>query len=222
VRIIIAGGGKILHFLTKSFLSKGHNVTIIHNDKGYCAKLAKKHPAATVVFGNGTRPEVLEDAGAHYANAILAITLNDPENLIICQIAQKIFQIPKTFARVNDPRNVEIFKKLGVTDVISTAQVISSMIEQKVFLEDIINLTPIEEGQVALLELEVQDSYPIVNKTLAEINITKDAIIGCVLRGEEAIIPRGDTIINTQDKLIILSLPQSQSLVLKALSGRID
>lgn len=222
MRIIIVGGGKIVHFLTKSFVSKGYDVTIIHNDHEYCRKLARKHPDILVVSGDGTNPKVLEDAGAPYTNAIIAVTLNDSENLVVCQVAQRLYQVPKTFAMVNDPRNVEVFKQLGVTTVISTAQIISSMIEQKVFLEDIINLTPIEEGRVALIEIEVQRDYPILDRTLAELDLTKDAIVGCIVRGEEAIIPRGDTMILAGDKLIVLALPRSQSKVLKALSGRVD
>lgn len=222
MRVIIVGGGKIVHFLTKSFVSKGYEVTIIHNDKEYCGRLAKKHPDTVVIWGDGTNPQVLEEAGAAYTHAIIAVTLNDPENLVICQVAQKLYQVSKTFAMVNDPRNVDVFKQLGVTTVISTAQIVSSMIEQKVFLEDIINLTPIEEGKVALIELEVQEDYPIINKTLAELDLTKDAIVGCILRKGEALIPRGDTTIIEGDKMIILALPKSQSHVLKALSGRVE
>lgn len=222
MRIIIVGGGKIVHFLTKSFASKGYDVSIIHNDEKYCQKLARKHPDTVVIHGSGTNPQVLEDAGAAYTNAIIAVTLNDPENLVVCQVAQNLYQVEKTFAMVNDPMNVEIFKKLGVTTVISTAQIISSMIEQKVFLEDIVNLTPIEDGKVAIVELEIQKDYPVLNKTLAELDINKDAIVGCILRNEEAIIPRGDTKIQEGDKLIILTLPRSQSYILKVLSGRVD
>jgi len=221
MRVIIVGGGKIVHFLTKSFVSKGYNVTIIHEDKEYCDRLAKKHPA-TVICGDGTKPETLEDAEAAYASAVIAVTLNDPENLVICQVAQKLYHVSKTFAIVNDPRNIEVFKKLGVTAVISTAQIISSLIEQKVFLEEIVNLVPIEEGKVALLELEVKEEYPIVNKILSELNLTTDAVIGCILRNDEAIIPRGDTEIMLGDKLVVLTLPRSQSIVLKALSGKVD
>jgi trk system potassium uptake protein TrkA len=222
MNIIIVGGGKEVHFLTKSFLSKGFNVTIVNNNEEYCRKLARIHEKAKIVYGDGTKPYVLEDAGAAYSKMVIALTPKDPDNLVICQIAEKMFKVAKTFAVVNDPKNIHIFKKLGVDTVISTADIISSLIEQKLSVDDITNLIPIEEGKVAIMELEMNSDYPIIGHKLSEIDIPKDAIIGCIIRNGGAVIPRGDTIITEKDKLIILSLPRVQSDVLKVIRGRID
>lgn len=221
MNIIIVGGGKQVHFLTKSFISKGYNVTIINNDERYCRKLARMHKA-NIVLGDGTKPYILEDAGAAYSAMVIALTTDDPDNLVICQIAEKMFKVQKTFAMVNDPKNIDIFRKLGVQNVISTADIISSFIEQKISIDDITNLFPIEEGKVTAMEIEINKQFPIVNKSLSQITLPKDTIVGCIIRGKEAIIPRGDTIIKEQDKLIILCLPMIQSETLKVIRGRID
>ncbi|MBB6218135.1 trk system potassium uptake protein TrkA [Anaerosolibacter carboniphilus] len=221
MNIVIVGGGKRMHFLTKSFVSKGYSVTIVNHDADYCKKLARMHQA-NIVHGDGTKPYILEDAGAAYADIVIAMTTEDPNNLVICQIAEKMFKVKKTFAMVNDPKNIDIFKQLGVNNVISTADIISSFIEQKISIDDITNLFPIEEGKVAAMEIEISTNFPIVGKQLKEIEFPRDATIGCIIRGGQAVIPRGDTTVEEDDKLIILCLPMAQSEVLKTLRGRTD
>ena len=221
MNIIIVGGGQAVHFLTKSFVSKGFSVTIINNNKDYCRKLAKKHNA-TVVFGDGTKPYVLEDAGAAYSKLVISLTKSSAANLVICQIAKKIFKVEKTFAIVDDPKNIEIFRLLGVDTVISTAEIISSLIEQKVLIDDITNLIPIEEGKVAMMELEVKDEYPVANKLLNEIDIPNDAVVGCIIRNGNPVIPRGNTYVVPNDRLIILSLPSVQSKTILSIKGKLE
>lgn len=221
MNIVIVGGGKQVHFLTKSFVSKGYSVTIINHDAEYCKKLARMHQA-NIVHGDGTKPYILEDAGVGYADMVIALTAEDPNNLVICQIAEKMFKVKKTFAMVNDPKNIDIFRKLGVKNVISTADIISSFIEQKISVDDITNLFPIEEGKVTAMEIEVSSDFPTVGKRLKEIQFPRDVTIGCIIRGEQAVIPRGDTVVEEEDKLIILCLPMVQSDVLKTIRGRTD
>lgn len=222
MNIIIVGGGKEVHFLTKSFISKGYNVTIVNKNEDYCKKLARIHEKAKIVYGDGTKPYILEDAGAAYSQMVIALTPKDPDNLVICQVAEKMFKVRKTFAIVNDPKNIDIFKQLGVDTVISTADIISSLIEQKISIDDITNLIPIEEGKVAIMEMEINEDYPVIGKKLSDVNIPKDAVVGCIIRNGGAVIPRGNTIINENDKLIILSIPKVQSDVLRILRGRVD
>lgn len=221
MNIIIVGGGKKIHFLIKSFVSQGYTVTVINDDPEYCRKLSRKHNVV-VVCGDGTKSFVLEDAGIAYARMVIALTPKDPDNLVICQLSRKIYAVERTFAIVNDPNNIEIFKRLGVDTVISTANIISSLIEQKAFIEDITNLIPIEEGKVALMEVEVKEGDPIVGVALKDFNFPKDALVGCIIRKDIPIIPRGQSKVLLGDKLVILSLPKVQSEVLQAIKGRLD
>lgn len=221
MEIIIVGGGETIHFLAKSFMSKGYSVTIINGDEEYSKSLARTLKVK-VVLGDGTKPYILEDAGAARADMVIALTPKDPDNLVICQLASKTFRVERTFALVNDPMNVEIFKKLGVGTAISTADIISSLIEQRVAVEDITSLIPLEEGKVSIMEIEINGGYPVVGKSLSEIAVPKDAVIGCVIRDRMAVIPRGNTRILKDDKLVVILLPSVQSEVLKILRGRID
>ena len=219
MNIIIAGGRKEIHFLIKNFTSKGHHVTLINNDEEYCKNFARIHEKIDVVLGDASMPNVLEDAGAVYANLVIALTQYDPDNLVICQIAKAMYGVKRTVAVVNDPKNISIFKKLGIDTVISTVNIVSSIIEQKISVEEITNLVPLAEGKVSITEVVITKNSPVSNKTLAEINIPYSAVIGCIIRNEEGIIPRGNTVVMEKDRLITLCLPEAQSEMLNIFIG---
>lgn len=218
MKVILVGGGKVVYFLAKTFFSKGYEVAIINEDRVYCEKLAKKLPA-TVICGEGSDPYFLEDAGALQADAVVALTPDDPDNLFICQLAEQKFQVPKTFALVNNPTNEWIFQELGVTKVISTTSIISSLIEQQVTVDEVTNLFPIEEGKVTVTQIVLTAESPVLGKSLKEINLPYDSILGSVIREEEVIIPRGDTKLLEGDKAVVIASPENQADVFKVLLG---
>lgn len=221
MNIFIIGGNKEVYFLTKAFISKGYNITIINQDQEFCKKMSRNFKV-TVVVGDGSKPYMLEESGIAYADMVIALTEHDPDNLVICQIANKIYGINRTFAVVNDPENIDIFKTLGVDTVISTSFIIALLIEQRSVVDDIQNLMPIGEGRVALMEVDVDKSHPIVNRMIKDIPFPDDAIVSCILRNHNAIIAKGNTLIEVNDRLIIMSDPKVQSDVLKLIRGRID
>jgi len=218
MRIIIVGGGKVIYFLAKTFLSKGYKVSIINRIKEDCRELARQLKAM-VICGDGSNPRHLEEAGALKANAVIAITPNDPDNLIICQLAERRFSVPRTVALVNDPMNIKVFKKLGITTVLSTTSIISSLIEQRVGTEEIINLIPIEEGKVNITQVILDESSPVLGSTLGEINLPHDSLLAAIIRDNEVIIPKGDTRLLKGDKVVVITLPQNQAEVLHTLCG---
>jgi trk system potassium uptake protein TrkA len=222
MNILMVGGGKKIHFLIKKFTSKGYNVVIINRKSDYAKQLARKHPNVTVVLGDGTDPTVLEDAGIQYANMVIAMTPDDPDNLVICQIAERMHNVPKKFAVVNDPQNVEIFKKLGVDTVISTVEIISSIIEQRVSVDDILNIFSIEEGQLTAMQLKIGEDAIVLDKKLSELDFPRNAIVGAIIRDEKPIIPKGNTEIRLGDSLIILTLIDDQSKVIKTIKGKVE
>ena len=209
------------YFLAKNFLSMGYSVTIINIDREEALQLAKID-RVTVVHGDATLPEILEDAGASTADIIIALTSSDPDNLVACQIANKHFGVKRTFAIVNDPENVEVFRILGVNTVVSTVNIITSLVKQGIGSETIMNLTPVEEGKIVILEVDVEADDPICNKPLSLFEMPYEAIIGCIIREGLPIIPRGNTTVIAGDRLIVLSLPQVQSETLKSIKKRVD
>jgi len=218
MNILIVGGGKIVYFLCRTFISKGHNLTIINRDAEECSWLAR-HLKATVAHGDGTDLRVLEECGAERFDAVLAVTGKDQDNLAICQLATRRFNIARTLAMVNDPDNEEVFKKLGVTAAFSTTRVISSLIEQRTGFDDVINLVPLEEGKVNLTEVILNGTSPAIGKALADISMPENSLIAIVTRNGNSIIPRGGTTLESGDRLVVITMPDNMGKVIRLLTG---
>lgn len=220
MKIVMAGGYKKADFLARSALSKGHHVTIIHNDENFCRFLSRTHNAA-VICGDASKPYILADANIAGSDIIIALTPKDADNLVICELAHKVYGVKRTLAIVSNPKNVEVFKKLGI-NAVSATHIVAGIIEQMATVNEIADLIPLEQGQIVLMELVVRANYPICGKSLMEINMPEQAIIGCIIRDVSSIIPKGKTIIQPDDKLLILSPPQIQKDIIKLIIGRTD
>lgn len=216
-KILIVGGGKLTYFLSRTLISKGYKVSIINRDMEECTWLAQRLKAV-VVYGDGSDPQILEEAGAYNADAVLAITPNDQDNLIICQLAELRFHVSRTLAFVNDPDNEEAFRQLGIT-AFSTTRILSSLIEQRAGFEDIINLIPIGEGKINVTEVELKDTSSVIGRMLRDIALPESSLIASILRAGQPVVPRGGTILEARDRLIVITLPENHGQVIRILTG---
>lgn len=217
MKVIIVGGGKTLYFLCRNFTAKGYEVVIINRNKEECVQLARQL-SATVVFGDGSDAGVLKEAGAMGADAVLAITPNDQDNLVICQLAALKFGVPRTVALANDPDNAEVFDKLGVFSF-STTDIVSSLIEQRASLEQITNLLPVGEGRVNVTEIILDAESPVTGKALRDIVLPENALVAVVIRDNQPIVPRGANRLLTGDRLVLITLPENHGPALKVFTG---
>lgn len=218
MNILIVGGGKMVYFLCRTFLSKGYNVNVINHNQEECNWLARRLKA-TIIYGDGSNPQILEEAGANTTDAVLAVTPNDQDNLVICQMADLRFRVPRTLALVNDPDNEEVFRQLGITNAFSTTRILSSLIEQRTNFEEITNLIPIGGGKVNVTEVVLKETSPVVGKSLYDIALPGNSLVACILREGNPIIPRGTTVLQDGDHPIVISLPENYGQVLKAITG---
>jgi len=154
--------------------------------------------------GDGSDPAMLEQAGAYRADVLLALTPQDEDNLVACQVAQKRFGVPRTIALVNDPENQPIFQRLGVSVAFSATEILGHLIEQQTDYRNIKSLIPVADGNVQLLEITLQPTHWAVNKTIQELSL-HEAITACIVRQGELIIPKGGQILATGDRLLIIS-----------------
>ncbi|MFH1943410.1 MAG: NAD-binding protein [bacterium] len=217
MKVIIVGGMQPVYFLCRLFHAKGYRVTVINRDKDACTWLAR-HLKATVIHGDGSDLQILEEAGASTVDAIIAITPNDQDNLVICQLGHIHFRIPRTLAMVNDPDNEEVFGKLGVSAV-SVTRILSKLIEHRAGFEEVINLFPIGEGKINVTEIVLKSSSPVVGKSLREIGMPDGSLIASILRNDEPIIPRGGTMLQDKDRIVIITFPENHGEVLRILTG---
>ncbi|MCF8090170.1 MAG: TrkA family potassium uptake protein [Desulfotignum sp.] len=217
MKVIIVGSGKTLFFLCRNFTARGYKVVIINRDKDECVQLSRQL-SAMVVCGDGSDTGILKQAGAMGADAILAITPNDQDNLVVCQLASLTFGVPRAIALANDPDNTEIFEKLGVS-AFSTTHIVGSLIEQRASLEQILNLLPVGEGRVNVTEIVLEADSPVAGKLLKDIDLPENALIAVVIRDNQPMVPRGGNDLQSGDRVVLITLPENHGPVLKALTG---
>lgn len=204
MNIILVGGGKLAYFLSKEFSRRGSSTTVIDNHPEKAKALARE-TSARVIVGDGSDPLILKDAGAHQADVLVALTSKDDVNLVTCQIAKHHYGVPRTIALVNDPDYREVFQQLGVTVTFSVTQILAHLIEERIGFEAIQSLIPIAEGQVQVTEVMLQENSPALGKTLQTLDLPEGILIGCIIRHEAVIVPRGWTELCLGDRLVLLT-----------------
>jgi trk system potassium uptake protein len=218
MRVIIFGGDKITYSLARQFSRKKYHVTIIDDDPGRAHELAHT-TNATVVLGDGTNVTTLEDAGARRADAVIALTPHDQDNLICCQIADRTFGVPRTIALVNDPENEVIFKKLGVKVAFSATRIIAAIIDQETDFESITSLMPLAQGRLNVTDIRLHRNAPAVGQTLAELELSENSLVACIIRGESVLVARGSTRFLPNDHVVLISQPENQVRDIEILVG---
>jgi trk system potassium uptake protein len=217
MKVLMVGAGPTLYFLCRRFTAKGYEVVIINRNRKECVQLARQF-SALIVCGDGSDAAVLKEAGAMNADVVLAITPYDQDNLVICQLAAMQFGVPRPVALANDPDNAEIFEKLGVC-AFSTTDIVGGLIEERAALEQIINLLPVGEGRVNVTEIVLDDASPVAGKMLKDVPLPENALIAVAIRDHRPIVPRGPTQLHAGDRLVLITLPENQGAVVKALTG---
>lgn len=218
MRIILIGGNETVYFLARDLKRKNHYLTIINRDEYHCQELFR-HTDATVIHGEGTDPATLEEAGVRMTDVVLALTPHDQDNLVACQLAAKVYGVPRTIALVNDPENEEIFQQLGVTDAFSSTQIIAKMIEQRASFADITRLMPVGDGHIHVADVKLDKESPVVGKSLLEVELSEHTLVACILRDDEVIIPRGGNRLQVNDHLVLISKPGYEEADIEIITG---
>ncbi|OCN00978.1 potassium transporter TrkA [Clostridium sp. W14A] len=218
-RVLLIGGRNKAKSLASSLINKGYHVTVINDTYEDCMKLAEVEKL-TVINGDGTRPFVLEDANAGDADIAIALTSKDEDNLVVCGLCKKKFHVKKTVALLTDPKKTDFFYKMGIDSVVCAISAITGIIEQQTFMDKIATLVPIGEGRVSIAEVPIPGTAPAVGKKLWEINLPKQVVIGCILRGDMTMVPRGDTRILAGDMLVLISSDKQEMAAIQELTGR--
>lgn len=217
--VLLVGGFHKAMSLGQSLLSKGYHVTVVNNSYQDCMALAGIEDLE-IIFGDGTKPFVLEEADAQSMDIAIALTQRDDDNLVICELCKKKFHIAKTVALVRDPKKTQFFYKMGVNSVVCAINAITGIIEQQAFVDEMTNVIAVEDGKVHIIELKICQGMPSVNKKLWELKLPEQAIVGYILRQDQGIVPRGDTRILKDDTLIVICDQAGQALVTKELTGK--
>lgn len=216
MRAIIVGGGKIGFYLAKTLLEHGYTVTLIEANREQC-KYCANHLEAEVICGDGTSGDALRTGGAEHADAVIAVMGQDENNLVCCQMAKKLFGVKKAIAKVNNPKNAEALKQLGIDIVISATDNIIRELEREVDLSAIKELIHLGEGEASILEITLPESYALDGTALQDIKLPLDCNIACINRGGRTIIPRGRTTLKSGDILLVVTLGKEEKELRRAL-----
>lgn len=203
MNVIVVGGGKVGYYLSATLLEHGHNPIIIEKDKERAHYIANMLNLK-VICADGSLVEALENAGAKTASALVSVTGADEDNLIICQLAKRKFNVARTVARVNNPKNAEVIKQLGVDITVSSSDSLARIIEREVDTASIRQLMQLNRGKSTLLELTLPKDFKQSGKNLQNITLPHDSIIMTITRGGEMIIPRGSTELLCGDRLLVV------------------
>ncbi len=218
--ILIIGGGKIGYFLAKRLLEGKHTIALIEKDKTAAESIAKDLDIL-VINGDGCEPKFLEEAGIERADVAVAVTGDDEDNFIICQLAKDRFGVRRTVARVNDPKNEKAFIELGVDVPVDSTAILARIIEEEVTFTDFVNLLSFKRGKLTIVRVDLPEDSPVINKTIQEIVLPPDSVLVSLLRQDQVIIPKGDTILKAGDDIIALTTIENEQALLNLLVGRI-
>jgi trk system potassium uptake protein TrkA len=206
VYVIIAGGGKVGRNLARELISKDHEVTLIESSRpGYLA-LDEEFEHA-VQYGDATELWVLERAGIQRADLVIAVTGDDEDNILVCQVAKEKYLCERIIARVNNPRNHDHFRLLGIQPAVSATDLILRLIEHEVPRYGLVHLLALEEERLEIIELEVTAGAPVVGEKVADVALPEGSLIISILRGGAGFVPKADTVIEEGDEVLLVLDP---------------
>jgi trk system potassium uptake protein TrkA len=218
--IVINGGGKVASFLARTLLDNGHSIALIEKRDTVAEKLATelpKHPL--IILGDGCDVSFQEDAGVGHADVFAAVTGDDDDNLVSCQLAKTAFGAPRCVARVNNPKNAHIFNALGI-EAISSTSIIARMIEEETAIGDLRTLASLRKGNMAVVEIELPtDRCRVCDKKVRDLALPVDCVLFAIVRGDDVITVHGDTTLQAGDVVVAFTAVQHEANLKRALTG---
>jgi trk system potassium uptake protein TrkA len=214
VYIIIVGGGKVGYYLAKELLEAGHELVILEKNAARARQIADEL-GSIVLNRDGCEGKYLAEAGANRAAIICAVTGDDDDNLVVCQMAKHHFDVPRTIARVNNPRNEDLFHHLGVDEIISPTRMALASIEQDIPVHELLHLAQLKGGEMELVEAQIAEGSPALGRMPSDINLPEGSSLFLLLRGNTVQAIRPDTVFQVGDKVLAVAKGDTGEEVLR-------
>lgn len=215
---VIAGGGEVGFHLAKALLEAGHEIMLIESDRRR-AQYIEEQLGSVVLNAPADEGRFQVEAGCQRADAVIAVTGEDPANLVICQLAKWSLNVPRVIARVNDPKNEIVFKTLGIDETISSTRVLMNVIEQELPTGGFLPLMPLTGSHLELIEAEIGAGTPGAGKTLGSLGLPRGTAVGGIVRKGAVLHADDDARLEVGDRLVILAPTKDEAEVRKVLSG---
>jgi trk system potassium uptake protein TrkA len=219
VFVIVVGGGRVGFYLTKELLAEGHELVLMEKD-AHSAERIRDELGAVVIHRDGCEGTHLAEAGANRASIVAAVTGDDADNLVVCQMAKHHFDVPRTIARVNNPRNEVLFRHLGVDEIISPTRMVLAAIEQDIPVHELLHLAQLEGGELELIEAQIADDSPALGRRAADFALPDGCTLFVLIRDDRAQSIRPETVFQVGDKVIAISRTESEADLRRELIGK--
>ena len=201
--VVIVGAGKVGWNLARELIDRGNEVTAIESSRGRYATVEEELEHA-VQYGDGSEIWVLERAGIQRADMVIAVTGDDEDNILICQMAREKYGVEQVIARCNNPRNLEHFELLGARPAVSATDLILRLIEHEVPQYGLLRLLDLPKEHLEIIEVEVQTGSPAVGTAIKDLGMPEGALVISVLRERGGFVPVADTVIEEDDEVLLV------------------
>ncbi len=217
--IVIVGGGRLGYYLAKALIDEGHEVLIIEKNAAISQAIAGEM-GSVCLHGDGCETATLAQAGTNRADMLIAVTGDDEDNLVACQVAKYQFNVGRTISRVRNPQNETTFKKLGIDVTVSSTSIILEHIEHEVPSHPLMHLLTIQDKGLEVVEITIPPDSSTVGKQVKELSLPPDSILSLIIRRErKPIVPTTTTTLKAGDQIIAVTRPESEEALRTALTG---
>jgi trk system potassium uptake protein TrkA len=219
MRVVITGAGKVGRHLAGDLAERGHDVTLIEQDKGAAARASSDLGGrVNVQLGDACEPYVLEEAKLSEADVMVAATGDDEDNLVTSLLAKQEFAVPRVLARVNHSSNEWMFtEQWGVDLAVSPPHILTALVEEAVTVGDVVRLLKLERGKVTLVELTLDESSMMAGRPMYELRLPLDSAVVAIIRQEHVVIPQPETVLAPGDELLAIARPEVEEELRKSL-----
>jgi trk system potassium uptake protein TrkA len=222
MRVVVVGAGKVGKHIATDLAKGGHDVLVLDVDRAVVgsAQKTREHPNVEFRVADACEVSALEEAGLHEADVVAAVTGDDEDNLVVSLLAKQEFGVPRVLARVNHPKNEWMFNEMWGVDVsVSTPHLLTALVEEAVTVGTLVRLLQFEGGKAGLEEVTLAASSPAAGQPVSALKLPRNCTIVAVLRDQNVIVPRGDTVLEVGDEVIVLSTSDAEDDVRAALIG---
>ena len=216
--VLVVGGGKVGYYLTKELIESGHEVVLMEKDRARATQITDE-VGSIVVPHDGCEGKYLGEAGCARADIVAAVTGDDEDNLVICQMAKHHFDVKRTIARVNNPKNEALFRHLGVDEIISPTRMVLGSIEQDIPVHELLHLAALGGGELEIIEAQLQADSPAAGRVVGDLTMPAGCSLFAVIRDGVASPLRPDTALRVGDKVIAIGPTECEDELHRQLIG---
>jgi len=217
--IIVVGGGRVGYYLSRALLDEGHEVLLVEKDAAICETVTDEL-GSICLRGDGCEAATLAEVGTDRADMLVAVTGDDEDNLVACQVAKHKFNVPRTIARIGNPQNETLFKKLGIDVTISSTNVILENIEAEVPTHPLTHLLAIENSGLEIVEIKIPPESTTIGKSVRQLSLPPEIKLALVIHKEgKWRIPTLNTVLRAEDRIIALTTHELEESLRTALRG---